>query len=374
MSILSTVIGIRPFMALLLVATAVGTVAVISNGTASAAKPQEVVEWSNGFPSGPHFNLNIHGKKDGYNCDSSEPGGGSVFVPEYGTSQIQMVQNKKSSVSELVVYDKCGDAFDGDPAVAQLPKGEYQVYARILAKPKKDDEPRQVTFYPQLVEACNDATVYDINGDGATDVNDLLLIDVNGDGVVDPAGTAPSEHDLNGDGVVDQADVDMWLATFGDLIECTDSSLIALGGVTSNGAFTVEEQTLERTKGKSKAVNVTEMFTYTGVAFDTSFDLDGDGDLDIDDLLLTDINDDGVVDAIGAVPSEHDISGNGVVDGTDLDLWIDSLILAGIYQELNQTWIFDIADLVVYGWDYENNGSKLVQVRYYPVNQTEFIQ
>ncbi len=366
--------GLRPLIGLLLVATALSTAAVVSNGTASAAKPQEVVEWSNGFPSGPHFNLNIHGKKDGYICDSSEPGGGSVFVPEYGTSQIQMVQNKKSSVSELIVHDKCGDAFDGDPAVAQLPKGEYQVYARILAKPKKDDEPREVTFFPQLIEACNDATVYDINGDGVTDVNDLLLIDVNGDGVIDAAGAVPSEHDLNGDGVVDQADLDLWLATFGDLIECTDSSLIALGGVTANGAFTVEDQTLERTKGKSKAVDVTDMFTYTGIAFDTSLDLDGDGDLDIDDLLLTDINGDGAVDAIGAVPSEHDINGDGVVDNTDLDLWIGSLILAGLYQELNQAWIFDIADLVVYGWDYQNNGSKLVQVRYYPVDQTEFVQ
>lgn len=116
----------RPIMAVLLVAAVASTLVVASSGTASAAKPQQVVEWSNGFPSGPHYNMNIHGKQDGFNCDT-EPGGGSIFVPEYGTSQIQMLQNRKSSVSELTVHDKCGDAFDDDPAVAQLPAGEYQV-------------------------------------------------------------------------------------------------------------------------------------------------------------------------------------------------------------------------------------------------------
>ena len=42
-----------------------------SSNTVSAAKPLRVIEWSNGFPSGEHFNLNIHGKKDDYflNCN-----------------------------------------------------------------------------------------------------------------------------------------------------------------------------------------------------------------------------------------------------------------------------------------------------------------
>ena len=36
-------------------------------------------------------------------------------------------------------------------------------------------------------------------------------------------------------------------------------------------------------------------------------------------------------------------------------------------------WIFDIADLVVYGWDYYNSGAKLIQIRFYPDDQTEYI-
>jgi hypothetical protein len=169
--------------------------------TVSAGKPAEVVEWSNGFPSGPHFNLNIHGKNENYFCDP-EPGGSSVFVPEYGDSEIQMIQNKKSSIFELTVHDKCAEAFDGDAVQVQLPAGHYQVYARILAKPAKQNEPRDVSFSPKLVEACNDTTGYDPNGDGVVDVNDLLLVDINGDGVVD----ASDDHDLNGDGVFRQPD------------------------------------------------------------------------------------------------------------------------------------------------------------------------
>jgi hypothetical protein len=334
--------------------------------TASAAKPVDVVEWSNGFPSGPHYNLNIHGKKADYNCDT-EPGGGSIFVPEYGDSEIQFIQNKKSSIAELTVHDKCAEAFDGDAAQVQLPKGKYQVYARILAKPRKFDEAREVSFFPKLVEACDDATVYDIDGDGDVDVNDLLLVDINGDGIVDGL----DDHDLNGDGAVNQLDVDVWTATFGELIECTDSNLIGLGMVNGTDAFTQDGQSLERTKGKSKAVNVTEMFMYSGIVFDTSLDQDLDGDLDLDDLLLTDMNGDGIVDAF----DDHDLNADGDIDVDDFELWIDALELAGTVLDYrtDPTWVFDLADLVVYGWDYQNNGSKLVQVRFYPDADTEYI-
>ena len=213
-------------------------------GNVVAGKPVDVVMWSNGFPSGPHFNLNIHGKKDGYNCDPAS-GGGSVFVPEYGDSEIDFVQNKRSSVTELTVHDKCA-TFDGDPALVQLPAGEYQVYARILAKPQKAGEPREVVFYPKLVEACNDTvSVLDTNGNGEIDLGDL---------------------DTDGDGLPDQ-----------------------------------------------------------------------------------------------------DLDGNGVVDDADLALYLDMSCTF-----MDSAWVFDIADLVVYGWDYENNGSKLVQTRFYPVDTTTF--
>ena len=327
------------------------TFSMLAVQTVSAGKPSKVVGWSNGFPSGHHFNLNIHGKNDDYIC-TTESGGGSVFVPEYGDSEIQIIQNKKSSISELTVHDKCAEAFDGDPVQVQLPTGHYQVYARILAKPAKPNEPRQVSFSPKLVDACNDTTVYDLNGDGAVDVSDLTLIDSDGDGDVDEF----DNPDLNGDGVVDQLDTDMWTSSFGELIECTDSTLIGLGIVTGNGAFTKDNQPLSRTTGKSKAVSVTEMFMYSGLVFDTSLDLNGDGDLTLDDLT-------------------SDLDGDSDIDGVDFELWITELVASGLVidSRTDPMYIFDIADLVVYGWDYKNNGSKLVQIRFYSDDQTEYI-
>lgn len=305
-------------------------------GQGSAGKPVDVVMWSNGFPSGSHFNLNIHGKKDGYNCDPTS-GGGSIFVPEYGDSEIDFVQNKKSSVAELTVHDKCG-TFDGDPALVQLPAGEYQVYTRILAKPLKTDESRKVVFYPKLVEACNDTlSALDINGDG---VIDLLDLDTDGDGVPD--------YDIDGNGIVNDTDLALYY-DFPDAVDCTDSFLLGTGVVTSGGVFDLDSQELIRSKGNSKAVDVTELFKWSGYACDQTYDTNNNGEIDPGDFGNVDLN------------------GDGNVDEGDLAFYLDMSCTF-----LNSAWVFDIADLVVYGWDYKNNGAKLVQTRFYPVNTTTF--
>ena len=296
-------------------------------GKGLADKPVDVVMWSNGFPSGPHFNLNIHGKKDDYNCDPTS-GGGSVFVPEYGDSEIDFVQNKRSSVNELTVHDKCA-GFDDDPALVQLPAGEYQVYARILAKPLKDDEQRDVVFYPKLVEACNDTlSALDTNGNGVIDLGDLSA-------------------DLNGDGDIDEDDLALYYE-FPDAVDCSDSFLLGTGVVTSGGVFDMDSQELIRTKGKSKAVDVTELFQWSGYACDQIYDVNGNGEIDLGDLSA-------------------DLDGDGDIDEDDLQIYLD---MSCTFQD--SVWIFDIADLVVYGWDYKNNGAKLVQTRFYPVDTTTF--
>ncbi|MGQ0534970.1 MAG: hypothetical protein ACT4PT_02745 [Methanobacteriota archaeon] len=276
-------------------AIALATVLVASATFVGAAKPADVVAWSNGFPSGEHYNLNIHGKKEGFACDPAS-GGASIFVPEYGVAEIDIVQNRKSAVTGLATRDACG-TFDGDPAVVQLPAGEYQVYARILAKPQKSGEPREVVFYPKLVEACNDT------------------------------GTE----------------------TFPDAVDCDESFLLGTGVVTSGGVFDLESQELVRTAGKSKALDVTALFAWTGYVCDQVYDTNGNGEIDLGDL-------------------PGDLTGDGLVDGADLAAY-----LAANCTYHASEWVFNIADLVVYGWDWHNSGSKLVQVRFYPTTTTEFL-
>jgi len=268
----------------------------------NSGKPSNVISWSNGFPSGEHFNLNIHGKKDGFICDSSS-GGSSVFVSEYGQSEIQLIQNKKSSVDYLNVIDKCSFS-ESDPAKVQLPSGEYQVYARILAKPSnpKKNEERKVIFYPKLIDACNDDSNSPIDG-------------------------------------------------FGDYIDCSNESLVGLGVITSGGVFDKESQELIRispVKGKNQATEITEMFQWSGYACNEIYDLNGDGQITLDDVSV-------------------DYDENGIIDSADLTLYLE---LSCSYYD--SEWVFNIADLVVYGWDYYNSGSKLVQVRFYPLQTTTF--
>ena len=291
---------------------------------ASAAKPSDpdhtVVELSIGYPSGPHFNLNIHGKKDGFDCPTG-PYGASAFIPEYSsdfpgtdtTIEFIATSNKKHSVDELTILDACSEAFDGDAARVQLPKnGIYSdgfwVFARVLAKPKnKDGEPSSILLTPdQVLRVCNDG-----------------------------------ETDLDGDGILDDC-------------PSPDSDLMPLGLVTNNGVYAMSDKNLirldEETKGKGKvrATDITGLFTWTGYVCPDTLDTDLDGDIDLDD----------------DVP---DLNGNGVKDEEDLTM------LLAIECEFHDTeWVFNVADLVVEDVDLNNNGAKLLKVRFYPVATTEF--
>ena len=155
---------------------------------AFAAKPQnngagkDVIANSNGFPSGPHFNLIIHGKESFDSSNCADAGGKSVFTPLYsnfGEETLQMFANKKASLSNLVVKDKCTEGFDSDPAQVQIPTkietdeglvditdGMY-VFARVHGTPNNDKgEPSNIALWPDPnIEACNlNATATTING------------------------------------------------------------------------------------------------------------------------------------------------------------------------------------------------------------------
>jgi hypothetical protein len=146
----------------------VGILGFNDNNDAYAKKRDQVILWSNGFPSGEHANLNIHGKKldPFFNCDNSveaEPFGKSIFVPLVGTSEIEFVSNKRATGFDILqVLDPCAAPFGQEPgtqqdaALIQLEAEEMQVYWRILGKPNNGNSPSTAMLaYPRLIEACN---------------------------------------------------------------------------------------------------------------------------------------------------------------------------------------------------------------------------
>lgn len=319
---------------------------------ADAAKPQKSIELSNGFPSGEHHNLNIHGKKDGFTgCD--ETGGSSIFMPEYGIGTIEFVSNRKANLDSLTALDKCAEAFDGDSAKVQLPyeNDGYYVFWRILAKPNNGDtgDASSVMLYPNmdLLSLCND-------NDGSGEV-------------IDGFDEFTSCEDQNAEGISPLGVI----TKDGKILDPEGEELERFSDDTSKG------------KGKSKAIDITDMFLWIGVACEDTVDLNGDGEITLSDFDLTgdgivdytDIELLGLADVFGLI----DVDGDGIIESPDNGSGTDELLellkhVSGCQAFDEPTWIFTIADLVIHGFDYENNGSKLTQIRFYPVDTTQFIR
>jgi hypothetical protein len=301
----------------------------------------------NGFPSGEHFNLNIHGKKTYFNCPEPYSGpdyngefhdgkdygnyvnegteqepvwvwkySGSLFIPENGEGIKILVETGKSggnpkkqlTTDVLKVTDPCA-VFDGDAATFQLPPqpNGYWVFFRALAKPTND---------PSLT----------IEGAGVNFFEDS------------------------------KGNVLFFAGTLGkDFVG------------TSDGTFT-------RRKGRSIAVNATTLFNFSGnICYFDLFDCPGELGVDcLETPLCCELIDDG--DGIShydnCVLNDTDTNGDGVVDGSDC---VDGTTNVGLEpafaycKEFVDEPIFNIADFVQFFYDVKNEGLKLLQVRFYPI-------
>lgn len=140
-----------------------------------------------------------------------------------------------------------------------------------------------------------------------------------------------------------------------DLVAVEDefgNDLIYLGLVTSNG-FETPYASFTRKTGKSTAVNITGLFEWSGdVCYFTTDFCDPVTGCTTKTLCCTDADADGVYE--GCVVKEGDICPEGTLDVT------------AYCRTYVDEWVFNIGDFVTYLWDIENNGLKLLQVRFYP--------
>jgi hypothetical protein len=288
-------------------------------GSALAGKRLDVMVMSNGYPSGPHYNLNIHGKDTTtFSCDITNPGS-SVFISEYGTSTIEYVSNKRAFITGLTVLDACAEAFDGNPVRVQLPYETegYYVFARLRGKPQNSQnpgDPSHVILTPNpVLKVCDD----------------------------------PGNPD------------------FPDYTEC-DGSLWTLGMVTTEGVYkttqtgfyrfdaTNESKGKGKGKGNAKATDITGLFQWTGYVCQASLDISCDGVLNADD-----------------VPDTYDTDENGISQD-ELDAWLADQEALGLCTYYENRYIWDIADLVIQSQEVVNDGAKLLKIRWYPVKTTDF--
>jgi hypothetical protein len=317
----------------LLAASLVAVLVVSASPALAAGKPADVIEKSNGFPSGMHFNLNIHGMDLSLDDPCThEPGGNSVFIDLYGTSTIEYQSNKRSSVTELVVTDPCASG-DGKVAVQiptkvtvvdettlesqDVPVAGYYVYGRILAKPqngKNDPQDRSnILFSPNVV----------------TDAYNL------------------------------------------------DEEMVALGLITWNATYYAGEDAFYRFdepastgKGKSAAKDITHLFQYTGWVVDASLDTNSSLDDGISDNVINiwDVplgNYDILTDPDGTLtPENRDFNNDGIENDDDVAAWLATQ--GSLATSYTDEWIFNIADVVTTEGQVTNDGTKLFQVRFYP--------
>jgi hypothetical protein len=388
---------------------------------AMAGKPQDVIPRSNGFPSGPHFNMNIHGKAwTTCNATPDEFGnwGNSIFIPEYGSATIEYLSNKNSSVYELTVLDPCA-GFNGatDLAKVQLPykvlvdgvptaANGYYVFARIHGKPNnasgcdgpaKNCPPSSITLYPNVItQACSDTS--GTNTDclwalGLITQQDIYVAGPEGFLRFDPGTTTGKgkstardisrlftwsgwvfyggSPDTNGDGIIDETDIPADAATYvADLDGSGGISLYEWKAAHAdfNGDGVVSQADLDAAYAEAPAGLTPDAYVPDVNA----------------DLLITlydwqayhpDSNGDGLINEADILPGAElfvtDLDNDGVISVREWLEYQESIGTAVHYD--TPIWIFELADLVVTQQDIVNDGSKLLQVRFYPVATTEYV-
>jgi len=253
----------------------------------------------NGFPSGEHYNLNIIGKKDSFACPGPEfdeygnlSYGNVVYVPEYGASEI-FIESGKGKAAASVLKLQATDPCSG-----------FDGDGAVLQLPKNTNGYR---VYARALGKPTDSPSSSLAGQ-------LVMVQ-------DEAG----------------------------------NDLLYLGLVT-DGGFESPYNSFTRTKGKSRATDISGMFQWTGSVCYLSEPADG------------------YQESLNYCCIDADLNGRPedcvapVIDSfTGLETCDAGFYDQTVYcKEYESEWVFNIAELVTYLWQGNNDGVKLLQVRFYP--------
>lgn len=359
----------RILMAVALVLSVVVLVAGVLPAT--AAKPANVITTSNGFPSGMHFNLNLHGALEPISFDDAGSTGNSAWIPLYDDAIIQYISNKKAAWTTLQVQDPNGFPENGEdvgqvqvllPSKVEIETDtgteiktveSYRVYARSLGKPNNSKNGGQSYIAVGMAEVNQACNTDDPEATNCT----IELGVIKGNDVYVPGGV-PWEF------------------------------------------YRFENQTAPK-RGKSMGQEITPLFWWSGWIADPILNIQDpettgidDADIPTDALnILTEYR----ALASTTAPNlalntdeEYEAYGSDAVLFNEIEEWL--AFLADVWQwsqaypgevpdpcpsaaypyppvycvEYNNEWIFNIAELVVADQEITNNGTKLFQIRFYP--------
>jgi hypothetical protein len=258
----------------------------------------------NGYPSGEHFNLNIIGKSAGF-------------------------------VSPPAQYDTTTGA---------------QIYGNVIFIPQKNVHPIQIVMESGKSGPKSSPTATTLE---VTDWSSGFTPN-------DPARLRLPKSDLGYKvyaRVLAKPTDEPSITVTPELASVEDENgnlLIELGLLTDQG-FSTSSTTLSRSKGKSTAADISGLFQWSGVVYYFSNPDPTDPSITAMTVWVIDSNGDGVYEDC-IIPTE---------EMTEIPAGYVAVTVYG--KAYSDAWVFNIAAFVEYLWGMDNNGSKLLQVRFYPV-------
>jgi len=358
----------------------------------------------NGFPPGTHFNLNVIAKwserdsgnftcpsaeeyskyEDSITGESCDPLEGSetcmevpnnvIFIPRESSDNqhidvISGGKGKKATdiidMEQLQVTNWCTEKFDNDPAAFFLPenKNGYGVFARLTGKPKKNGT-ASMTLIPDIESVETECVVLVDDGEGGlipdpegtTEPCDLLHIgNLSSDGIeISRSGDGSSEGTIKGKGVNKAVEVtDLFMFT-GHVCLRPEPNFYFDNGVVAPEDFCLDEGGVYVCNDVSICCSAD---TDNNGQFDSCGYLEGGSDQAIDESFDPTTE-----------PWADPTAGNALTTGEFGVCLIvgDTEYTVPCQGPYVNEWSFNIADVVNYFLDVNNNGGYVLQLRFYP--------